>query len=84
MGYTYAALEAAYAADKHGALKWANKALEAQMIWRGPRHAYTEKMEMMVGGVEGLGEWNWTAKVQNAPVMQLGEDDVEIITVSKA
>lgn len=64
--FSFAALEAVYAADKTAAAKWANLAWERMMMWEGPRHPITQKVEGMIDGAERMREWNWTAKMQDA------------------
>lgn len=77
--YTFAAVEYAYVANAQRTQKYARLAWEANLLWRGPLHHFTQLMESMAEVPEGFRKWNWTAKLKAAPVLQLQPEDVKVI-----
>jgi hypothetical protein len=55
----YAALEYAYQGDKRMAQKWATKAVDAQILWRGEDHLYYQAMKRLLLNTEEHDSWRY-------------------------
>ncbi|KAK3066891.1 hypothetical protein LTS18_001427 [Coniosporium uncinatum] len=77
--YSYAALEYAYAADRHMAQKYAALAVEALVILRGPRYFATHSFNEMLAYPERHAAWNLTAILRDRDAKRPEEQIKEVV-----
>jgi hypothetical protein len=80
--YMYAALEYSYKGDKRMAQKWAAKAVEALVLYRGEHHLYYQAMTRLLLNPEAHDSWRYVIDGKTGGLKDMPGSEKNQIVVS--